>query len=182
MSRIGKKPVFIPESVHLDYKDNVLNVKGPKGELQLKTFAEIKVNFDIGKLTLETKNDQRTTRALHGLLQRLISNAVEGVTNGFTKKLEYKGVGYRAAINGNKIILNIGYSHPVEIIAPKNIEFKVEKNIISVVGIDKQLVGEMAAQIRQVRPPEPYKGKGIRYLGEYVKIKQGKAAKTASAS
>lgn len=184
MSRIGKKPIIIPAGVEVKIEKGQIIVKGPKGELKRDIPAQIKI--EIKEASSEAAGDKelivglakRTKKspALWGLFRVLISNMVEGVTNGFEKKLEIKGVGYRASVKDNKLILSIGYSHPVEIEPPAGIELKTEKEIIIVSGIDKQLVGQVAAKIREQKKPEPYKGKGIRYLGEIVRRKAGKKA------
>lgn len=184
MSRIGKKPIIIPKDVEVKIEDDEIAVRGPKGELRRTIFPEIKVELEElsgkeKKLVLGIKKKTKNARAFWGLLRTLIFNMIEGVTKGFEKQLEIQGVGYRASLQGNILVLNIGFSHPVEIKAPEGIEFKVEKNIITVFGLDKQLVGQTAAKIRAQKKPEPYKGKGIRYLGEAVRRKAGK--KTVSA-
>jgi large subunit ribosomal protein L6 len=182
MSRIGKKPIPVPDGVTVDIKPGHVFVKGPKGELQQDINPEMKVSQEDGMLTVERPTDRGEHRALHGLTRSLIANMVEGVTNGYEKRLEIQGVGYRAALKGTDLELQVGFSHPVEFPAPDGIEFEVPAaNRIVVKGIDKQLVGETAAKIRKVRKPEPYKGKGIRYEGEYVRKKAGKAAKGAMA-
>lgn len=179
MSRIGNKPVEILQGAQVEMKDNVATVKGPKGELKREFSKDLNIEIGEKEITISRKNDLKTTRALHGLTRNLLSNMIEGVTKGFEKKLEIIGVGYRAAPNKNKINLTLGFSHPVEYTAPVGIEFKMDpdlKNVIVVMGIDNQVVGEVAAKIRSYRKPEPYKGKGIRYLGEHVVRKAGKAA------
>jgi large subunit ribosomal protein L6 len=177
MSRIGKRPIEIPEGVSVDVGDGVVTVKGPKGELSQDVSAAMRVQQDNGTVTVERPTDRGEHRALHGLTRSLIANMVEGVTNGFEKRLEIQGVGYRARLQGASLELAVGYSHPVSIEAPDGIEFEVPQPTQVVVrGIDKQLVGEVAARIRKQRPPEPYKGKGIRYAGEYVRRKVGKRA------
>jgi len=179
MSRIGNKPVEILQGAQIEMKDNVATVKGPKGELKREFSKDLNIEIGEKEITISRKNDLKTTRALHGLTRNLLSNMIEGVTKGFEKKLEIIGVGYRAAPNKNKINLTLGFSHPVEYTAPVGIEFKMDpdlKNVIVVMGIDNQVVGEVAAKIRSYRKPEPYKGKGIRYLGEHVVRKAGKAA------
>jgi large subunit ribosomal protein L6 len=180
MSRIGKQPIKIPSGVTITTSENnTITVKGPKGELT-QTFAPtIKIDQTEEELTVSRQDDHKQNRALHGLTRSLLANMVEGVTKGFEKKLEILGVGYRANIGGNKLTLNLGFSHPIEYIVPEGItvEFdKEKKNILIITGIDKQLLGEVAAKIRSYKKPEPYKGKGIRYFGEYVKQKAGKAA------
>ena len=177
MSRIGKKPIEVPEGVTVAIEPGLVSVKGPKGELSHAVSAEMKVTQANGKLTVERPTDRGEHRALHGLTRSLIANMVEGVTDGYEKRLEIHGVGYRARLSGNALELSVGYSHPVSVIAPEGIEFEVPAPTQIVVrGIDKQLVGEIAARIRRARPPEPYKGKGIRYVGEHVRRKVGKRA------
>ncbi len=180
MSRIGKNPITIPAGVTLDRRDNnVIHVKGPKGELSLAVHPKITVEIVDGILTCKRSSDSKTDKSLHGLTRTLIMNMIEGVTKGFEKKLEIQGVGYRAAIQGSKVNLTLGYSHPIEYELPKGITVAIDpdkKNIMIVSGTDKQMVGEVAAQIRSYRKPEPYKGKGIRYLGEHIVRKAGKAA------
>jgi large subunit ribosomal protein L6 len=177
MSRIGKKPVEVPDGVTIDAGVGMVKVKGPKGELSQQVSSEMRIEQDAGVLTVARPTDRGEHRALHGLTRSLIANMVEGVTDGFEKRLEIQGVGYRARLQGKALELSVGYSHPVAISAPDGIEFEVpQPTQIVVRGIDKQLVGEMAARIRRVRPPEPYKGKGIRYAGEQVRRKVGKRA------
>ena len=177
MSRIGKKPITVPEGVTVDVKPGHVTVKGPKGELGQDISAEMKVSQDDGVLTVERPTDRGDHRALHGLTRSLIANMVEGVTDGYEKRLEIQGVGYRARLQGKSLELALGYSHPVSLTAPEGIEFEVpQPTQVIVRGIDKQLVGEMAARVRKARPPEPYKGKGVRYAGEHVARKVGKRA------
>jgi large subunit ribosomal protein L6 len=177
MSRIGRKPIEVPNGVTIDVQAGLVKVKGPKGELSQTVSPEMKVNLAEGTLTVERPTDRGEHRALHGLTRSLIANMVEGVTNGFEKRLEIQGVGYRAQLKGKALELALGYSHPVAVPAPEGIEFEVPQPTEVVIrGIDKQLVGETAAGIRKQRPPEPYKGKGIRYQGEQVMRKVGKRA------
>lgn len=177
MSRIGRQPVSIPEGVSVDVKAGEVTVKGPKGELSQHVSRDMKVSVDDATLTVERPTDRGEHRALHGLTRSLIANMVEGVTEGFERRLEIQGVGYRAQLKGKALELALGYSHPVSMPAPEGIEFEVpQPTEIVVRGIDKQLVGETAARIRKSRPPEPYKGKGIRYQGEQVARKVGKRA------
>ena len=177
MSRIGSKPISVPESVTIDVAPGRVSVKGPKGELAQTLSSEMKVEQSDGVLTVERPTNRGEHRALHGLTRSLIANMVEGVTDGFEKRLEIQGVGYRAQLKGKNLELALGYSHPVAIEAPEGIEFEVpQPTEIVVRGIDKQLVGQVAADIRKRRPPEPYKGKGIRYRGEHVMRKVGKRA------
>jgi large subunit ribosomal protein L6 len=177
MSRIGKKPIQIPEGVTVQITPGRVSVKGPKGELSQVVSPEMKVEQNDGVLTVERPTDRGEHRALHGLTRSLIANMVEGVTDGFERRLEIQGVGYRARLQGKALELALGYSHPVKLAAPDGIEFEVPRPTEVIVrGIDKQLVGETAAQVRKSRPPEPYKGKGVRYAGEHVRRKVGKRA------
>ncbi|MFD1039143.1 50S ribosomal protein L6 [Virgibacillus byunsanensis] len=178
MSRIGLKPIQIPDGVEIKLVDNTVTVKGPKGELTRKFNQDMKVVIEDNVLTVERPSDHKEHRALHGTTRSLIGNMVEGVSKGFEKNLELTGVGYRALKQGDKVVINAGYSHPVEIEPQAGIEIEVPKNTqVIIKGIDKELVGAVAANIRAIRPPEPYKGKGIRYEGEYVRRKEGKTAK-----
>ncbi|MEM9034098.1 MAG: 50S ribosomal protein L6 [Actinomycetota bacterium] len=179
MSRVGKAPVTIPSGVDVSVAGETVTVKGPKGELTQEIPQGISVAVEDGSIEVSRSDDERQNRALHGLTRSLLANMVTGVTEGFTKSLEIQGVGYRCQAKGkNKIELALGFSHPVEIEAPDGIEFDVPSQTeINVKGIDKQLVGQVAADIRKWRKPEPYKGKGIRYVGERVLRKAGKAAK-----
>ena len=181
MSRIGKQPITIPTGVDVRVDGSRVAVKGPRGSLEQSFNPEMRILLDDGTVRVERPSDERTHRSLHGLTRTLIANMVEGVTNGFEKRLEIVGVGYRATLKGTDLEVAAGYSHPVPFRAPDGIEFEVPAPTRIVVrGIDKQLVGEVAAQIRKIRKPEPYKGKGIRYEGEYVRKKAGKAAKGAA--
>jgi len=179
MSRIGKLPITIPSGVDVDVEGQHVKVTGPKGELAHTVVEPITVNRDDGLLQVRRPDDERQSRALHGLSRTLLANMVIGVTDGYEKKLEIVGVGYRVLSRGpNQIELNLGYSHPITFDAPEGVTFTVESPTkFSVAGIDKQLVGEVAANIRKLRKPEPYKGKGIRYAGEQVRRKVGKAGK-----
>jgi large subunit ribosomal protein L6 len=177
MSRIGKKPIEIPEGVTVDVKPGRVSVKGPKGELAQAVSPAMRIEQSNGTLTVDRPTDRGEHRALHGLTRSLIANMVEGVTRGFEKRLEIQGVGYRARLKGKQLELVVGYSHPVSVTPPDGIEFEVpQPTEVIVRGIDKQLVGEIAARVRKQRPPEPYKGKGIRYAGEHVRRKVGKRA------
>ena len=177
MSRIGRKPIELPEAVTVELAPGRISVKGPKGELDQRLSPEMKVEQDEGTITVQRPTDRGEHRALHGLTRSLIANMVEGVTDGFEKRLEIQGVGYRAQLKGKNLELALGFSHPVSIAAPEGIEFEVpQPTEVIVRGIDKQLVGQVAADIRKRRPPEPYKGKGIRYRGEHVMRKVGKRA------
>jgi large subunit ribosomal protein L6 len=180
MSRIGKLPLPVPEKVNVEVADSRVIVRGPKGELTQALLAVVDVKLDDGRVIVSRKNDQRIARAAHGLTRTLVANMLEGVTKGFRKSLEIQGVGYRVAKAGENLNFTLGYSHPIAFKAPKGISFAVEGTTkVHVDGIDKQLVGQVAAEIRELRPPEPYKGKGIRYEGEVVRKKLGKAAKGA---
>lgn len=179
MSRIGKQPIPIPSSIQVQIEGTSVIVKGPKGELRREIHPDIRVHQDDGKLVVTRPSDQPRHRALHGLTRALLANMVTGVDEGFTKTLELSGVGYRVQQLGSNIQLAVGYSHPVDVKPPEGITFEVEgNNRIHVRGIDKELVGQTASEIRRIRPPEPYKAKGIRYAGEYVRRKAGKAGKT----
>lgn len=177
MSRIGLKPIEIPEKVEVKVDGHIVTVKGPKGELTRKVHEDMNVKLEDNLVTVERQNDLKEQRALHGTTRSLIANMIEGVQNGFEKHLEVIGVGYRVQKQGNKLSVSAGYSHNVEIEQPEGIEIEVPKNTeIIVKGYDKELVGAIAANIRAVRSPEPYKGKGIRYKGEHVRRKEGKTA------
>jgi large subunit ribosomal protein L6 len=177
MSRIGRQPISIPDGVTVELAPGLVTVKGPKGELRQAVSTDMKIEESEGVLTVARPTDRGEHRALHGLTRSLIANMVEGVTQGFEKRLEIQGVGYRARLAGAGLELALGYSHPVSVDAPEGIEFEVPAPTEIVVrGTDKQLVGEVAANIRKRRPPEPYKGKGVRYKGEYVRRKVGKRA------
>lgn len=174
MSRIGKQPIIIPDGVEVKIDKDLILIKGKKGELTQKLISEVEIKDKT--IILKEPKKTKESSALWGTFRALIANMVEGVSRGFEKKLIIEGVGYRAALNGNKLVLNLGYSHPIEIQAPKGIEFKIEKNTIIISGPDKQMVGQVAADIRIQRKPEPYKGKGIRYDGEIIRRKAGKKA------
>lgn len=178
MSRIGRKPIQVPNGVTISLDNTVITVKGPKGSLSREIHKEMKVNVTETEILVERPSDNKLHRSLHGTTRSVIANMVSGVTEGFFKNLELVGVGYRANKTGDKIVLNVGYSHPVEITPDNGIEFEVPANTkITVRGIDKELVGATAAKIRSVREPEPYKGKGIKYEGERIIRKEGKAGK-----
>ncbi len=185
MSRIGRAPIAVPPKVQVSWtEDNLVTIKGPKGELSYQIDPDLTLNLENGTLTVSRPSDSREHRAKHGLYRTLINNMVEGVTKGYTKQLEIHGVGYRAAKVGENLVILVGYSHPVEVQPPTGISFTVDgvdaatkATKLSVHGIDKQLVGQIAADIRSIRKPEPYKGKGIRYAGEAIRRKAGKAGK-----
>jgi large subunit ribosomal protein L6 len=177
MSRIGKQPIPVPEGVSVQIEPGLVRVNGPKGELSEQVSTAMTVEHSDGELTVTRPTDRGEHRALHGLTRTLIANMVTGVTDGYEKRLEIQGVGYRAALRGSDVELQVGYSHAIKVPAPEGIEFEVPApNQIVVRGASKQAVGEIAARIRKVRPPEPYKGKGVRYAGEYVQRKVGKRA------
>lgn len=177
MSRIGKKPITFPKNVKISQSAGIVKVEGPKGALSSKLPEGITMAIAEGNLVIERKSDERLARSYHGLARTIIGNMVSGVSNGFEKRLEISGVGYRAEVSGNSLKLTLGFSSPVQFNIPKGIEVKVDKQInIFVSGIDKQLVGRVAAEIRALKKPEPYKGKGIKYVGEYIKRKAGKSA------
>ncbi|HHT42965.1 MAG TPA: 50S ribosomal protein L6 [Firmicutes bacterium] len=178
MSRIGRSPIQVPAGVEIKINGNVIEVKGPKGQLTREFHPEMQVELQDGVITVTRPSDEKEHRSLHGLTRTLIANMVKGVTEGFTRNLEIVGVGYRAAKQGNKLVLSLGYSHPIEVDPAPGIEIEVPTPTkISVKGIDKELVGQTAANIRDFRRPEPYLGKGIRYEGEKVRRKAGKAGK-----
>jgi large subunit ribosomal protein L6 len=179
VSRIGRMPVEVPQGVNIELKGSFVRVKGPKGQLEHTFPAAMKITMDDGVITVDRPSDAQEHRALHGMTRALINNMVTGVSAGFEKVLQIEGVGYRAELSGKNLVLNVGYSHPVEIIPDEGISFDVDTRarLIKVQGYDKAVVGQVAADIRKVRPPEPYKGKGIRYQGEHIRRKAGKAGK-----
>ena len=178
MSRIGNKPITVPESVEVKLEENKITVKGPKGTLERELHPNIKVALENNVITVTRPNDEPLNRSLHGLTRTLISNMIEGVLNEYTRELQINGVGYRAAKQGNKLVLTLGYSHPVEMVEPEGIKYEVPNaNQIIVRGVDKELVGQMAAVIRTKRPPEVYRGKGIKYSYEHIRRKEGKTGK-----
>jgi large subunit ribosomal protein L6 len=177
LSRIGRQPINVPDGVTVDVKPGAVSVKGPRGELSQTVSPDMKVDQSDGTVTVARPTDRGEHRALHGLTRSLIANMVQGVTDGYEKRLEIQGVGYRARLQGKALELSVGYSHSVTVTAPEGIDFEVPvPTQVIVRGIDKQLVGETAARIRRTRPPEPYKGKGVRYVGEHVRRKVGKRA------
>lgn len=177
MSRIGRSPIPVPKGVDLTIDKTVVRVKGPKGQLEVPVSPRLEIRQEDGQITIERPSDHRNDRAQHGLARSLIANAVQGVTDGFTKNLEIRGVGYRCQMRGQGLELNLGFSHPVVIEPPQGVALAApEPTRITVSGIDKQLVGQVAADIRAVRPPDSYHGKGVRYEGEQVRLKAGKAA------
>ncbi len=182
MSRIGKQPISVPNGVTVDVKGSHVKVKGSKGELEFTFNPQVNIALDGSTINVTRNGEEKIDRSLHGVTRTLIANMVQGVSKGFTKQLEIQGVGYRAQLAGAKLTLFLGFSHTIEFIPPKGIQLTIDpekKNIITVAGIDKQLVGEVAAKIREYKKPEPYKGKGIRYVGEHVQRKAGKAAASA---
>lgn len=182
MSRIGKLPITVPNGVIVTIKDAHVKVKGPKGELEFTFHPRVVLELEGSTLKVGRASNEKLDKSLHGVSRTLLSNMIEGVSKGYAKQLEIQGVGYRAQMAGSGLTLFLGFSHPINFPAPKGIQISIDaekKNIITVAGIDKQLVGETAAKIREYRKPEPYKGKGIRYVGEYVQRKAGKAAASA---
>lgn len=181
MSRVGKKQIDIPKAVQVKIDGREINVKGPKGELKLIVHPNVLIEQNENAINVNVKDtEDKAERSLWGTSRKLISNMIEGVLNGFEKKLEVNGVGYKVSVSGNKIVLNVGFSHPVNFVLPDGISGAVEKNVITVSGVDKQLVGEIAAQIRKIKKPEPYKGKGIKYADEQIIRKAGKTAKSSA--
>lgn len=181
MSRIGKKPISIPGNVEVKLGEKKIIIKGPKGELQQDIRPDMKIRIkDKEIFIIPDKIDTKKDRAYWGLIRALIFNMIKGTTEGYEKKLEIEGIGYKARTERDELILQVGFSHPVKIKQPDNIKFLVEKNVISINGIDKELVGQIAAKIRAVRPPEPYKGKGIKYAGEVIRRKAGKKVVTTA--
>ncbi len=176
MSRIGKQPILIVPEVEVKESEGRIDVKGPKGELFLNTPSSLKVEIKDNQIFFSILKEDKKTKSLWGLMRTLTFNMIEGVTKGFEKRLEINGVGFKARVEGKDLFLDVGYSHPIKIDARPGIEYKVEKNIIIVSGIDKELVGQVAAEIRRVKKPEPYKGKGIKYVDEIIKRKLGKKA------
>ena len=179
MSRIGKQPIIVPENVEVKINDNLITVKGPKGELSREIHRDLTFELKDKKIFINLKTGKLNT-AIWGTYRALIANMINGIVKGFEKRLVFEGVGYRASVNANKLVLNLGFSHPIEIEAPKGIEFKVEKSVIIISGADKSLVGQVAANIRDKKKPEPYKGKGIRYENEIIRRKAGKKAAGAT--
>ena len=178
MSRIGNKPITVPAGIDVTIDGQKITVKGPKGTLERTVNDNISIKLENGVIVVARPNDEKENRSLHGLTRTLKNNMIEGVSNEFSKQLEINGVGYRAAKQGNKIVLTLGYSHPVEMVEPEGIKYEVPNpNSIIVKGIDKELVGQMAAEIRSKRPPEVYRGKGIKYVDEHIRRKEGKTGK-----
>lgn len=182
MSRIAKKPIRVDEGVKISLQDAKVLISGSKGQLSFEVPKALKVRVETDGVFVDRKGETKPARSMHGLFYRLLSSGVKGVSQGWEKVLELVGTGYRARMDGKNVVLSIGFSHPVAIVPPEGISFSVEENRIKVEGIDRHLVGQVAANIRRVRPPEPYKGKGIRYLGEEVARKPGKATKVGTAA
>jgi len=178
MSRVGKKPIIIPENVEVKIEGQRVTIKGPKGELEKTVRPEIKIEKKENKIIFSPQIETKKTKAYWGLFRSLIDNMTKGVTEGFEKKLEIEGLGFKASKEDESLVLQVGFSHPVKIEAPQGISFSIEKNVITVSGIDKEKVGQLAAKIRRVRPPEHYKGKGIKYVGEKIRRKPGKRVVT----
>lgn len=181
MSRVGRLPIEVPAGVDIKIDGSYVKVKGPKGEMEFTFTPEMAIKKEDGTIVVERPSDQPTHRALHGTTRSILNNMITGVSKGFERVLEIEGVGYRAEMSGKNLVINVGFSHPVTVEPPEGITFEVDMKVrqIKVSGYDKQVVGQVAADIRKLRPPEPYKGKGIRYQGEYVRRKPGKAGKTA---
>lgn len=179
MSRVGRQPISVPDKVQVKIDGNYVTVKGPRGEVAREFDPTMTIELKDGVLTVNRPTDQRHHRALHGLTRALLNNMVIGVTDGFRKVLQIEGVGYRAELAGKNLVMHLGYSHPIEVEPPQGVTFSLEPRtkVITVEGIDKEVVGQVAADIRKLRPPEPYKGKGVRYLGEHIRRKAGKAGK-----
>ena len=177
MSRVGKKPIGIPEKVKITFSDNVLSVQGEKGTLTRTIHPDVRLNIDNAILTVSIDLMDKKTRSLWGMTRALISNMVTGVSKGFERDLEINGIGYRAELKGSNIEFNLGYSHPIEFPLPEGISAKIDKNIIKLIGVDKELLGYTASTMRALRPPEPYKGKGVKYAEEHIQRKAGKTAK-----
>jgi large subunit ribosomal protein L6 len=179
LSRIGKKPVVIPQGVALTITDRLVTAKGPKGELKWTHPAKVEVAVEGGSAVVKRAEDTKECRALHGLSRSLIQNMVKGVSEGYTRVLEIQGVGYRAQVQGDKLTFSLGYSHPVEFALPQGIKAEVDKKqvVITLAGADKHLIGQVAADMKALRPPDSYKGKGLRYQGEFIKLKAGQAGK-----
>jgi len=183
MSRIGRRPINIPENVALEIKQGEILVSGPRGNLTVKINPEIEIVKENGRILVKRRGESKLACSLHGLIRTLIANAVEGVANGFSKTLQLVGTGYKVSLEGEALVLAVGFSHQVRVFPPPGIKFEVEgNNKIKVLGIDKSLVGQVAAKIKKIRPPDPYKGKGIRYEGEEIKLKPGKVGKAETAS
>lgn len=181
MSKIGKQPIILPSGVSASVEGHKVVITGPKGNLTTVFKKDlVDVKLEENKVVVFPKRENKTAISLWGTIRALIANNVKGVSEGYKKQLELVGTGYRSEVQGNKLVLTVGFSHPVEIVAPEGITFKVEKSVINVDGIDKHLVGQVAANIRAVRPPEPYKGKGVKYVNEVIRRKAGKAAKAAA--
>ncbi len=180
MSKIGQLPVQILSGANVEVSDKKVLISGPKGNLSVSLPNDIEVKVEGQNIIVSAKKDNKATKSNWGTVRMLLSNSIKGVTEGWKKQLELVGTGYRSEVQGNKLVLTVGYSHPIVIEAPEGITFKVEKSIVNVDGIDKQLVGQISANIRASRPPEPYKGKGVKYVGEYIRRKAGKAAKAAA--
>jgi large subunit ribosomal protein L6 len=180
MSRIGRLPVVIPSGVQVDLKGNEVEVKGPKGTMKRTFSKQIEIVMEENKLIIKRNSEEQNVRALHGTTRSVLNNMIVGVSQGFTKVLEIDGVGYRAEMDGSNLVINVGFSHPVKVASPAGISFAVDTKTrqITINGYDKEIVGQVAADIRKIRPPEPYKGKGIHYLGERLRHKAGKSAKT----
>lgn len=182
MSRLSKKPLIIPQGVEVKIANDKIEVKGKEGTLTLKILSHLSLDLKDGQLSVKTAAEHKQARANSGTMTALIKNAVEGVSNGYTRILEIEGIGYRATMEGASVVLTVGFTHPVKFVPPQGVKITTEKNVIKVFGIDKNLVGQAAAQIRKIKKPEPYKGKGIHYRGEVIRRKAGKKVASAGAS
>jgi len=180
MSRVGKKPILIPENVEVKIDGNRVTIKGPKGELSKEIRPEIKIEIKEGKIFVTSQAETKKIKSLWGLSRSILANMVKGVIDGYEKKLEIEGLGFKASVEGENLVLLVGFTNPVRIPAPLGIRFSVDKNVITVSGTDKEMVGQVANKIRRTKPPEPYKGKGIRYAGEVIRRKVGKKVVTAT--
>lgn len=180
MSRIGNKKILLPENIQVSISNSAVLIKSPNGEKTIELNSGISVKIDENYIKVSRKNELKETKSLHGTYARLIENAIIGLTDGFVKKLEYKGVGYTVAVEGSKIAMRLGFSHQIELEIPENVKVSVQKNVITIEGNDKECVGFFAAKIREIKKPEVYKGKGIRYQDEYVRKKAGKSAQTTT--
>ncbi len=179
MSRVGKKPIPISDKIKVTYKDRIITVKGEKGTLTRTVHPVVDLKIEDGNVMVTIDSDDRKTRAFQGLTRALVANMVTGVSKGFERSLEINGIGYRVILKGKTLVLNLGYSHPIDFDLPEGVAAKVDKSTITLSGIDKELLGHTAASIRRLRPPEPYKGKGIKYAGEYIQKKAGKTGAAA---
>ncbi len=180
MSRIGKKPIQIPTGIQVQIEGSELKIKGPKGELKQRILPEIKVEIKDNKVFVSPQKATKNIKAFWGLTRALINNAIDGVAQGYEKKLVIEGIGFKAFVDGDSLVLSVGFTHPVKVESPEGVKFSVEKNVITITGADKEKVTQIASKIKKIKPPEPYKGKGIKYQGEVIRRKEGKRATTAT--